>query len=232
MSLLQNPYWLYPVATGPKVVQSSGSVIVQGTSTNITFTMPSNVTAGNALLVMAEGYGVGGVTTPAGWTQYSVAGANAVDSSVAILIAANVAAGTNTVTVACPNWQSYQSGAMAEISGLSSTVPDISAIYNPGANINAPFTATATSTSNTTSANELLFYVLSIAQASIGTVTYTTPAGYTTLFDANDDSVDACGIGGYLEVSSIQTTPSVSVGVAGTASSPYAAPVLYLISLH
>ena len=206
MSLLTNPYWLYPAATGgatPRIVQSTVSADTGG-NLSLPLTL-SNVTAGNALIVTLSGYnGNPNVLDTAkdgstSLTMYQAFTPGGNYSMAAIGYEFNVAAGSHTVTVsnASTLTSSYYTAALHEVSGLSNASPNVS--------VNGTTTgATLTLAGSTPSVNNcfIITVIADDGEGSTSTATITTPSGYTSLWQELNGANYQLGAAAY----QIQTT--------------------------
>ncbi len=160
----------------------------------------------------------GGLSSvPANYTQKYFTWTT-INSDCGLIYRTNVPGGTNSITVGYGNYQGYISGIFVEMSPV--TTIDLSQDFHPSGSVTLPSTITGTTTSQTSQANEMAFYVLSCAQSNVnGSYTFTPSSGWTTLFQETDDTTYATGICGYQSLTSIQ---NVSVSITrGPSSSDY-----------
>ena len=169
------------------VVQSTGKV--ETSASSISFSL-ANVTAGNALVVLAAGYNAStDFVYPTGWIDYFDSNG---DDPTSIGWITNVAAGTQNVTLSYSG--SYITGCMIEVSGLAASgTLDVSAFTNYGF---SGGTTTISVTGSTVQPNDILLTVINGATAN-GNPTWTTPTGMTSLFSEENDAAWATAAGAY-----------------------------------
>ncbi len=207
MSLLTNPYWVYPVATGggtKSIVQSSTPLTLTTGAQTLVVSL-SNVTAGNALVLTFAQYSPNandnpvakdGTTTlpiyyaftPGG--NYSVAG---------VAYETNVAAGTHTLTIQAKSGSTaiYACAQLHEIKGITSATPTVQV---SGTTTGATLTLAG---GTPPQSGDLIFTVIADdGNGSGSTATATTPSGYTSLWQELNGSSYQIGAAAY----QIQTT--------------------------
>lgn len=159
--------------------QTSTELAVSGTTGNVTLGSP--VTAGSLLvaLMLTETSTVHSFTVSDNksntWTSVAVFQTDTTDSICASLgYAANVAAGSTTVTVAAAATATYRA-IILEFAGVATTTP---LIGTNSAHDNAPITSHNLAATGITSTGEALYIGCTIQSAS---ATFTAGSGYTPI---------------------------------------------------
>ena len=201
MSLLENPYWLYPVASAitPVVVQSTGLQTMSGAASNLTFTL-SNVTAGNSLIIVVGSYTSGAtapITYPAGWSQFSAFTSDGTHQQSCIYTIKNEVAGQNSATL---SGNGYFAGAMLEVAHITGLSTSGSAVAAAAATSISVSTA-----ASTVGQNSLIICGLGYSDNTTGTLSATAPAGLVLDYSETDASSIEPSISGHL----IQTSAGV-----------------------
>jgi hypothetical protein len=172
-----------------------------GNSTSETVTVPANVAAGNALVLVATGATGGPLTAPAGWTLIGTSSAGtAVTTTAWSKVATSTDHGTN-VSVGFPAIV-HGTVQLLAYSGTNATTP---VAASPSRATQMTGTAYATPTTNVPANGDV---VISVWSAKSSAVTgWTTPAGQTVRSVAN-------GSGGG-RVNSVATDAVANAGPAG-----------------
>ncbi len=167
------------------VVQVGTTVTSNGASTTtLQVTLPNPVTAGNSLLIFAPSYNTSAtqLVTASGFVASSFASADGATSGN-ILVQAVAAGGATTITLTVGSY-SYTRATMLEVSGLSTSPVDVSF----GAT-GSSTSLTATATSNTSSANEVIVGLMWIGASA----SWPTQTNFTNLYIDNNSGPASMG---------------------------------------
>jgi PKD repeat protein len=186
------------VAPGIAFVAQSNT---NGNATSETLTVPGNVSAGNALVLVATGATGGPLTAPAGWTQI---GTSSAGTAVTTTAWSRVATATDAGTNVSVGFGAIVHGTVQLLaySGTNATTP---VVASPSKATQITGTSYATPTTNVPANGDV---VISVWSAKSSAVTgWTTPAGQTVRSVAN-------GSGGG-RVNSVATDAVANAGPAG-----------------
>ncbi|MDE2254327.1 MAG: hypothetical protein KGL42_08705 [Betaproteobacteria bacterium] len=165
----------------------------------------TGVTAGNSLVVQfnCESQNTNDpIVFPAGWTVKQAFTPTGYSSAV-IAVLNNATAGTNSVTVHFASGTSggYYYGLMSEVLPLAASPGDL---YDTATATGGTLTPTSGATA-TSQADEIVFSVISPdLNVLAGTVSQTTPSGYTSIYNEKDANSYQTGASAYKVLSATQ----------------------------